>query len=578
MDVFDNPVAEESPRYGDEMVSASAGKMRQREGPPMSWKDHQAALEQRLEAMYEEIDTDGDGKLSGGEIKAKLERDDELEDLMSLAGKGLKNVSAQLDANQDGLVSKQEFIEMLTKQGYEYTWDWLLEQVAFQRGDVENRQLNVLTIEEGYDASTVEAAAAKCNATLDPDSGKWERDLGEVLPVWALVFTVVRDEEGALTDYVTHETVEVVQRMWELDLSVDVVRTIDRGEVIVLVGIPYIIMQREAEEMAMKLRLKDTRGTLEYSAEFHDRFATYVRHPMDKESRKIFKDPELGAVEGNFMGKPYVTVFNSTHQQQAVLHRIKSHGMDLDFRMRLPPLETLLKRMKRLVERRKAIRAFQLKELLTAAGGFRENCDNVMGDNVDLMAEQVLADPFMTIFPPEMCKQDGSPSEQDAYDQMQIANKHLKDHRYMPGAPGSQLEYNYQRFPEGLPPIEYDHVQELLVTLDSFCSPAAEEKRDKTGAIIVEGRAAGPGANEQYIESLELFFPVHNREELSWLRNRWGSWDQLWATNFRAKEAEGSATPCWNIMDDADHTAEHSPDAAYNVPNVTFGCLYQVSL
>ena len=84
MDVFDNPVAEESPRYGDEMVSASAGKMRQREGPPMSWKDHQAALEQRLEAMYEEIDTDGDGKLSGGEIKAKLERDDELEDLMSL--------------------------------------------------------------------------------------------------------------------------------------------------------------------------------------------------------------------------------------------------------------------------------------------------------------------------------------------------------------------------------------------------------------------------------------------------------------------------------------------------------------
>ena len=92
-----------------------------------------------------------------------------------------------------------------------------------------------------------------------------------------------------------------------------------------------------------------------------------------------------------------------------------------------------MKRMKRLVQRRRPVRAFQLKELLTAAGGFRENCDKVMGDNVDLLAEQVLADPFMTIFPPEQCKEDGSPKEQDAYEQMQIANTHLSEHRFAPG-------------------------------------------------------------------------------------------------------------------------------------------------
>ena len=118
-------------------------------------------------------------------------------------------------------------------------------------------------------------------------------------------------------------------------------------------------------------------------------------------------------------------------------------------------------------------------------------------------------------------------------------------------------------------------MQKLLETLDGFCFDEVKEKKDKHDNIVTEFRPAGPGANEQYIESLELFFPVHNQEELSWLRNRWGSWDQLWTTNFRAKEVEGATTPCWNIMDDADPTKPHSSDEAYNVPTVVFGCMYQ---
>jgi len=102
--------------------------------------------------------------------------------------------------------------------------------------------------------------------------------------------------------------------------------------------------------------------------------------------------------------------------------------------MRLLPLESLLKRVNKICTKRKPVRAFQLKELLTGAGGFRENCDKIMGDNVDLLAEQVLADPFMTIFPPEHCKDGGTAKEQDAFDQMKIANAHLSAHRYPPGA------------------------------------------------------------------------------------------------------------------------------------------------
>lgn len=91
----------------------------------------------------------------------------------------------------------------------------------------------------------------------------------------------------------------------------------------------------------------------------------------------------------------------------------------------------------------------------------------------------------------------------------------------------------------------------------------------------MEGKPAGPGADEQYTESLQLFFPLHNQEELSWLRNRWGSWNQLWVFNITAKEVEGGYTPCWNIMDDAGNGFQHTPDTPYIIPTVVFGCLYQ---
>ena len=73
------------------------------------------------------------------------------------------------------------------------------------------------------------------------------------------------------------------------------------------------------------------------------------------------------------------------------------------------------------------------------------------------------------------------------------------------GAPGSQREYNYQRFPNGLPPIEYEHIVGLIKTLEDFCFDEVAEVKNKDGTIKIEARPAGPGANEQYIESLQLF-------------------------------------------------------------------------
>jgi hypothetical protein len=279
--------------------------MRERAAPPMSWQDHRVALEKKVVDLYNEIDKDGDGTLSKREISERLAADSSIQDLMHLAGKSSQNVITQLDADADGMVTLDEFIGILTKQGFAYSIEWLEEQIVFHYDLQMDRRLNVLTVEPGYDESTLKADAEKCNAEWNDASASYERDLGKVFPVWALMFTMVEDKEtGETTDNISHEAVEVIQRMWELDLSVTVRRTVDRREIIVLVGIPYVIMQREAEEMAMKLRMTDTRGTLEYSAEFHDRFADYMRHPMDKDG-KVFIDDAKGAEAGNFRCKPY---------------------------------------------------------------------------------------------------------------------------------------------------------------------------------------------------------------------------------------------------------------------------------
>ena len=59
----------------------------------------------------------------------------------------------------------------------------------------------------------------------------------------------------------------------------------------------------------------------------------------------------------------------------------------------------LLGKMSKKVKKREKVRAIRLKQLLTAAGGFREDCANIMGDDVALLSAQVLVHPHGTYFP-----------------------------------------------------------------------------------------------------------------------------------------------------------------------------------
>lgn len=58
------------------------------------------------------------------------------------------------------------------------------------------------------------------------------------------------------------------------------------------------------------------------------------------------------------------------------------------------------------------MRAQRLKELLTAAGGYRDRCAEVMGDRVELLTQQILADTTFTIYPDDQMYV-GEPFRQD---------------------------------------------------------------------------------------------------------------------------------------------------------------------
>jgi hypothetical protein len=187
---------------------------------PQSFEEHQEALRAKMSQLFDQIDRDGDGNLSRTEVIEKIRADDEFEDMMHLAGKSTMDIYRHLersnfsqatdsvlsgfDTNADDNISRDEFLKLLATQDFQYSIEWLEEQIVFHAVELRRRKLT-LTL-EGI-------------------------DLGVPVPAWCLLFEVLPDEDGMPSNMITHETVEVVHRLWELDLSVDIRRSVDLGEV-----------------------------------------------------------------------------------------------------------------------------------------------------------------------------------------------------------------------------------------------------------------------------------------------------------------------------------------------------------
>ena len=479
-----------------------------------SWEEHQQELLDNINLLFDDIDTDNDGMLSKEELMNKIELDGQLVQLMRLAGKStagierqLENTTAandettrtdsssqatsiqdQMDTDNDGFVSREEFVRMLAAPTFSYTIEWLEEQIVF---------------------NAVKSRQRKLNCRLDGT------DLGTVIPCWALLFEVEEGEDGLPSNIITHETVEVVQKCWALDLSVDMRRTLDRGEVIILIGIPHVKMCQEAEEMEMRMRLKATRGTFEYALECHEVYAGFLRHTPDSHGDLFLEGTK------DFAGEPYFATFLSAHQQQATLSCLKRGGMDLDFRTRLPPALDLVKRTEKALKHGKPIRAFELKRLLTAAGGFRERCELTMGEGIAMLAKQVMADPFFTIYDDEDLEGDKK-SDRLAQQQQENYASHMREAM--------------------MDPFSYKDVTKIADELSRWLEPGVLEKQNGDGKIVREAMPAGPGLNERFVGSLLMIFPVHNDEELEWLRVNWGKPSLCFALSTMALPVEGANT------------------------------------
>jgi hypothetical protein len=248
-------------------------------------------------------------------------------------------------------------------------------------------------------------------------------------------------------------------------------------------------MRDEAEQMHMMMRLAKTRGQHPYHTDFHEHYTQYDRHKPDKEGMLLNED-------GTFCGDLYQTTFISAHEQQAIINRIKRSGMDLKYRMQLGKRDTILKSTRKAVEKKSPIRAFELKSMLTACGAFRTKCGEVMGDEVEMIAKQVLADPFFTMYPAKYVESQGK-AALIAAQQQRACDDHMRE--------------------AGLPVLTYDSIETVLKSLERYTSKGVNAKGKQLAV------PPGPGANEIYVGSLQMIFPVHNDEELKSLRDNWGN-------------------------------------------------------
>jgi hypothetical protein len=455
--------------------------------------------------MFDEIDGRGDEKLTREEVQAKLLADDELEEYMVLTGRDTQHIFEEIDLNYDGVISREEARKLLTARGHSYSIQWLEEQVVWH--ELQNR-----------------ANGMNDDVVRDPLTGELvsTRDLGHPHPAWCILFEMQRDKTGHPTDFISNECAELCTRMWQADLSIDIRRSVDKGEVLVLVGISNRIMRAEAYEMPeLRMRLSRTKGTINYDDKHHEYYTRYTRHLLGP-TGDMFVFDEKGQMTDEFAGEEYETIWTSALKQQVIQHRLFSKGIDIESRMRMPSLQKQLATCRKRVDLGKMMRSQRLRSLLTAAGAFRHRCDEIMGDRVDLLAKQCLADPAFTLYPEEAMYA-GNPVRQE--------NGVVDDRKssLVPGKPAAVARMQLKVCAEhllanGLPVLTYADIKAALEQLETYYAPG------------------GPGEGEVFVGSLQMMFPLHDEEELHFLRKNWGRWSLMFNLRVDAKPVEGEHT------------------------------------
>ena len=329
-----------------------------------------------------------------------------------------------------------------------------------------------------------------------------EVSLGDTVMSWCMVFAMEEDftepeeNEGAESDeaddvepivLVPRECVDLCQRLWTSDVEVHCAPSADGDEIFVTFGLTYEMLVDEAGVTKIHMRLKDAMGQTPFETEMMHHYAP---NQFEEDATRL-------------------TVFTSAIRQRLTWNRmVRLAGVDLEDSMHYVAREDSMHILMHHLEHNHHIRAKLVKEVLSAHGAFRAKSSETLGDKVEQIAGQVIAEPFFTCEPTHVM----TPKERAIkFAQDESMKKH------------------------GQEPVTFEGIQEVAKILNEWTSKE-------------------PGKSEQYVGTIMSFYPLHCELELEYLRDHWGTFSLICPQYIAGKISEGKGTICYT---QADYDVKH---------------------
>ena len=229
-----------------------------------------------------------------------------------------------------------------------------------------------------------------------------EIDLGRPYYAWAMIFKLPPADEvkyATTTDgdadenddgekdnaqfaegnpqFMCAEAVELVCRLWQIDLSVAMNVSGDGTEVHISVGATYEILCDEANFHKPNMRLVSYKGQVPFASEYSSNYMP-----------SLFDEPDKAHC------------FTSALQQQLVMKRMERRaGIHLDERLNFVERGKGMELMQHALTNGRTVRAVQVRELLATHGAFRPGAEKVFGPELVMLGRQIVADPYFACQP-----------------------------------------------------------------------------------------------------------------------------------------------------------------------------------
>eukprot|EP01052_Picozoa_sp_SAG31_P014606 SAG31_NODE_914_length_11058_cov_13.316270_7_plen_549_part_00 len=344
--------------------------------------------------------------------------------------------------------------------------EWLQRKCREQRTDIDRKRLHYFDYWKKYDGDDELQPVQKLYTIGTP---------------WCMIFKLLPHSETGEHTRLSYECVEICQRCWAADLYLDVCVTSTKREVLVKLGAPYEVLAKEATEMKLLMRLKDTKGAHAFQQEF-----------MTHYTPNRFSD--------ELQEHGYASPFTSGHRQRIILNRLERvAGIDLLDRISMPPKDEALDHVISALSSNKTIRAQEIKTMMSTHGCFRPHVEHVkeLGPKIKELAAALVMDKNFIVYPP---------------------NKQLNS--------AQQVVYDTQRMhfeQRGIKTVSYETLHDAVEILEKYSStPQAQV--------------------EVFHGTLSKFFPTHNHVELKLFKERWGKLSLVCTPTVQGKQPESNQT------------------------------------